>query len=463
MQIPLMSGVVASERADFDISLPINLEPVPTSSGISKGYMRSAMGAVPFSAGPAGDRGGIAWNGVLYRVMGTKLLSVAPNGAATLLADVGGAGPVAMDYGFDRLAIQSGTNLYYWNGNTLTHVADPDLGPCFDLVWMDGYYISTDGTSIVVTDLADPTSINPLKYGSAEADPDMIVGLLRYRSELVALGSNTVEFYTNVGGSGFPFQVNTGATISKGCVGKSAKCLYSQGFAFVGGGRNEAAAVWLSLGSTPAKLSTRAIDDMIAAVVDPSSIQLEARVSRDEERLYVHLPDRTLVYLFMASRAAQEPVWYVCRSGRGMDKPYRPRNAVLCYGKWIVGDAESAQLGALDDAIASHFGEAVGWRLDTQLLYNSAKSGIVHTLELVGLPGRGVTGPASAFLSYTLDGATWSLERANRLPSAGQRTKRVQWSPHKRFRNYMGLRFRGDSDSLAGWAALEAEIEGLSA
>jgi hypothetical protein len=49
------------------------------------------------------------------------------------------------------------------------------------------------------------------------------------------------------------------------------------------------------------------------------------------------------------------------------------------------------------------------------------------------------------------------------LPAKGRRTERVAFNPHRRFRNYVGIAFRGDSNSLAGWAALEAQIEGLSA
>lgn len=464
MQIPLLSGITTSEMADFNISYPVNLEPVAVDNGISQGYVRSAMGAASFATGPGVDRGGINWNGTLYRVMGTKLVSIAQNGVVVTLGDVGAGGPVSMDYGFDRLAIQSGTSLYYWNGSTLTQVTDPDLGQCLDVVWMDGYYISTDGTYIIVTDLTDPTSIDPLKYGSAEADPDMVTGLLRLRSELYVFGSNTIQIFTDQGGTVFPFAVNDGATIPIGCVGPRAKCLFSQTFAFCGAGRNHAPAIWQASGGTALKLSTRAIDDMLAEVADLSTVQLEARVSRDEERLYVHLPERTLVYLQKASTLADKPVWYVCKSGRGMDKAYRPRNAVYVYGKWFVGDTESNAVGVLDEGIATHFGEAVGWQIITPMLYNAAKSGIVHCLELVGLPGRhkSATEPA-AFFSYSLDGETWSMERTNRLGRTGNRVRRITWNPHKRFRNYMALKFRGDSSALAGWAALEADIEPLAA
>ena len=221
----------------------------------------------------------------------------------------------------------------------------------------------------------------------------------------------------------------------------------------------KATAVWLVGGGTAKKLSTRAIDDMLAMEADTASIQLEARVSRDEERLMVHLSDRTLVCLNNATAAAGQPVWYVLRSGLGMDEAYRVRNAVYAAGKWFVGDTQSAAIGVLDDSIAEHFGEPFGWQLQTALVYNQANGGIIHDLELVGLPGRG-SGTGQVFASYTRDGETWSPERQARAMAPGQRRRRVTWNPHTRFRNYMGMRFRGSG--LCGWAGLEANIEPLS-
>lgn len=463
-QIPLLSGITASEKADFNLSYPVNLEPVAIDNGISKGYVRSAAGATVFATGPGIDRGGIVWNNTHYRVMGTKLVSVSATGTITVLGDVGGSGPVGLDYGFDRLAIRSETRLYYWDGTTLTQVTDPDLGQVIDFCWMDGYYVITDGVNIIVTQLSDPTQIDPLKYGSAESDPDMVVALLRLRNELKALGASTIETQNDAGGSGYPFASNPGATVPIGCVGPQAKCKFSETFAFVGAARNDAPSVWVEVPGSAQRISSRLIDDAIAAEVDQASIQLERRVYRGEERLFLHLSDRSYCYLRNASEKTGESVWYELRSGLGLDQPYRLRNAVLYQGQWIVGDTQSGNLGILVEDDARHFGDDVGWRFDTQLLYNSTNSFIVHSLELVGLPGRHQTLPEpNALLSYTLDGQTYSIERANATGKPNQRRKRVVWNIHKRARNYMGFRFRGDSSALQGWAALEAEVEALSA
>ena len=179
MQIPILNGIYADAAPDFRTSYPKNLVPVPKQTGISAGYLRPADGVVEAGTGPGVGRGAINWNGVLYRVMGTKLVSIAENNTVTEIGDVGGTNRVTFDYGFTYLAIASNNNLFLYDGTTLTQVTDPDLGVVLDVVWVDGYYMTTDGEFLVITDLADPFAVNPLKYGSAEADPDAINASLR--------------------------------------------------------------------------------------------------------------------------------------------------------------------------------------------------------------------------------------------------------------------------------------------
>lgn len=460
--IPLLSGIRTSQRADFVQTYPINLDPVSLENGISKGYLRSTAGATLFGIGPGMDRGGIVFNDALHRVMGTKLVKVDGGGNVTVLGDVGGSGPVSFALGFGRLGIRSGTTYWYWDGATLVQLTDPDLGQCIDLAWLNGQFFSTDGTYVIATDINDPTSVNPVRYGSAESDPDKVTGLLPLRGEMYVFGKTSIEVQNYVGGSNFPLQSNPGATIPIGCVGPLAKTLYAESFAFVGAARNDGLAVWIASGGGATKISTRAIDDLLAAEVNPAGIQLERRVSRDEQKLIVHLSDRSVAFYRSASQKAGVEVWQELRSGREMNKAYRLRNAVYVNGQWICGDTESNKLGVLDEATGEQFGEAVGWQFQTDFTYNQANGFIVHALELIGLPGRGQAGDAAAFMSYTKDGQIWSQERAISLGSPNQRQKRVQWRPHSRMGNYAGFKFRGDSSALAGWAALEATVEPLA-
>lgn len=461
VQASILSGVVTNESAEYELSYPINLEPIIIRNGISKGQLRTAAGAVTIGQGPGADRGGIEWNGVCYRVMGTSLVTVSALGAVVILGDVGGAGQVGLDYSFDRLIIRSSGKVFYWDGVNLTQIVDEDLGNSVDAMWIDGYTMSTDGTYIVVTELADPYEIKPLKYGAAEADPDPITGLIKVRGEAYVLGRNTIQVFANQGGNGFPFASIRGAIIPTGCVSASAKTLFGNTFAFVGSGRGDALGVHVAGQGSASKISTRIVDDALARESNPEGIVLERRVARDELRLFVHLTDETWVFLAKATEAAGEPVWYRCQSGVG--QPYRIRNAVEVGGKMIVGDLSSSALGGLDGGVSTHFGSVAQWQFDAGLLYNEAKGAIVDRVELVALPGRSAEGvDAEVFMSLSRDGRVFSPERAISLGRRGERDKRIQWRPHARMRVFMGMRFRGYTKALAGFAACEVTARPLS-
>lgn len=459
-QIPILSGLRSTNQADFEASYPINLEPVIIDSGISQGFLKFVPGIAALGAGPGVIRGAINWNGTLYAVMGSKLVSVSASGVVAILGEVGNNSlPVSLDYSFDYLSIGCNGGLFYWDAvNGLRHVTDPDLGLVIDHLFVDGYNMTTDGEFIVVTELNDPLSVDPLKYGSSESDPDPVTGLMVLRNEVLALNRFTIDVFQNVGGNGFPFAVVTGAVIPRGCVSRSAKCLIGESGVFVGGGRGEALGVYqIGQGQTQ-KLSTREIDEMLADVADPTGIALEGLSYGDQQRLLVHLPDKTLVFMPEASTAAKQMVWYV---RKGVDR-YRPRYFTPVYGEWLCGDAKSAAVGRLDNTLTADFGETKPWEFQTQFVYNEGKGAIVHSVELVGLPGRvPFSQSGSVFFSCSRDGETWGEERAVSSGGFGQRGIRVQHRPHWRMSNYLTIRCRGNDVAHAGWARMEASIEPL--
>ena len=465
MQIPILNGIYTDNGPDLRTSYPVNMVPVPKNSGISSGFLRPGDGIVANGSGPGVDRGGINWNGTCYRVMGTKLVTVASNGAVTVLGDVGGPVNtlVTMDYSFDRLAIASGGRLYYWNG-TLTQVTDPDLGIVLDVVWVDGYFMTTDGTSLVVTELSDPLQVNPLKYGSSEVDPDPVVALLKLRNEVYALNRNTIEVFDNVGAEFFPFQRIDGAQIQKGVIGTFGCCVFMEQVAFLGSGRNEQPCIYLGANATATKISTQEIDELLMnyTEVQLATVKLEARNDKAHQHLYVHLPDRTLVYDGAASQELGEMVWFTLTTTTVGFSQYRARNLVWAYDKWLVGDPQSSNIGYLVDTIGTHWGQTVRWEFGTLIVYNEGNGALFHELELVALTGRvalGVNPQIST--SYSLDGLSWSQDRFIRVGTTGNTKKRLAWFQQGNMRNWRIQRFRGDSDSHLAFARLEAQIEGL--
>ena len=467
MQIPILSGIYTDNGPDFRTSYPVNLVPVPKASGASNSYLRPSDGIVLHGSGPGVDRGGINWNGVCYRVMGSKLVSVSSAGAVTVLGDVGNDGkPVTFDYSFDLLGIASAGGMFFWSAttNTLTKNTDPDLGTVLDMCWVDGYWMTTDGEFLVVTELSNPLAVNPLKYGSAEADPDPVVALLKLRNEVYALNRNTIEVFDNIGGEFFPFQRIDGAQVQKGVVGTFACCVFQETVTFLGSGRNEAPGIYMGANAQAKKISTQEVDTILLEYTEQqlSTVKLEARNDKAHQHLYVHLPDRTMVFDIAASEALQDLVWFTLTTTLVGFEQYRARSLVWCYDKWLVGDPQSNQLGYLDETIGSHWGQKVRWEFGTMLAYNEGNGAIFHQLELVAMTGRVALGTNPQMSSsYSVDGRAWSQDKFISVGTTGNTRKRLVWFQQGHMRNWRIQRFRGDSDAHLSFARLEAKIEGL--
>lgn len=463
-QVPILSGIYADSSSQLRTSLPRNLVPVPKQSGISTGYLGPSSGLTVFGTGPGVDRGGINWNGALYRVMGTKLVRVTAGGGVTILGDVGLGGPVSMDYSFDRLAIASNRHLYYWDGTALTMVTDPDLGVVVDMLWVDGYFMTTDGEFLVVTELNDPYSVDPLKYGSSEVDPDPVVALKKVRNEIKALNRYTVESFQNVGGSGFPFARIDGAQLQRGCVGTHACCVFAETIAFLGSGRNEAPSIYLGMSGSTQKIATREIDTILLTYTEAqlSTVILEAKVDKAHNHLLVHLPDQTLVFDAAATAAIGDAVWFTYTSSIVGKSQYRAQNLVWCYDQWTCGDPQTSNLGKLVDDRSTHYDQVIGWEFGTPIIYNESNGALVHSMELVGLPGSVQFGlDPTIWTSYSLDGQKWSQERPIQAGKAGETLKRLCWRQQGKLRNWRIQKFRGTSDAHLGMIRLEMGLEPL--
>jgi hypothetical protein len=232
-----------------------------------------------------------------------------------------------------------------------------------DFCWVDGYFFTTDGTFLVVTELNDPLSVNPLKYGSSEIDPDPVLGIYKLRNEVYVLNRNTIEIFDNVGGSLFPFQRINGAQIQRGAVGTHAAALFMDNLAFVGSGRNESVGVYLGANSQSQHISTTEIDRILSTYTEAqlSTILVESRLLDGQWLLYIHLPDRTLVYNGTASQAMQSHVWFDLVTSLTDSGQYLARNFVYCYDQWLVGNPASAVHGRIVENISSHWGSEVAW------------------------------------------------------------------------------------------------------
>lgn len=431
MQIPILKGIFTDLNSDVRVSYPQNLIPVPKDSGLSVGYLRPMYGIVSVNNTCSGiSRGAINWDGEHYRVVGEYLVKFDEYGTEFIIGSVGhGSDPVSMDYSFTHLAIVSNKKLFLYDKAVLRQVTDEDLGDVIDVIWVDGYFMLTDGTSLILTELTDPFEVILTKYGSSETDPDAIIAVKKLRNEPYAINRYSIEAFDNVGGSGFPYRTIDGAKVSRGAVGTKACCIFNEAVAFVGNGRNESIAVWLAVGGSSIKISTQEIDKILMGYPNSQleAIEVESVFYSGQYFLMVHLPDQTLVHDTYATSVIGESAWFILSSGVGLSQ-YRARHFCFCYGDLFIGDTQTTSIGKLEAGISSHWGEEVGHQFSTQILFTESTNAILHDLELVTAPGRNIYGTDPIiWTSYSNDGLLWSEEKSISIGPRGSYSKRLKW------------------------------------
>lgn len=468
LPVQIVNGIFQDAESDFRTRYPRNLVPVPKRTGIANGYLRPSDGIELFSTGPGVDRGGILYEDLVYRVMGDQLVTVAIDGGITSLGNVDGTtlSQVSLEYSFTDLGVVSNNRFFLYNETDgLRENTDPDLGNPIDLTWIDGYFALTDGEFIFVTDLGDPLSIDPNKYAASEIDPDPVVAVLSLRNELVAVNRYTIEFFSNIGGSGFPFQRIDGAQITNGAIGTHAVTIFMEQLAFLGGQRNETNAIYMASRGTENKISTREIDEILEDYTDQqlASVVMEERKFRNHEFLYVHLPDQCLVFDGSASQALGAPVWFTLDSGLQNKRTYRARNMVYAYNRYIFGDPTSNTLGTFDYTISSQYGDMIGWEFGTPVIYNDANGAIINSQELTSATGTTLLGEDPVIISqFSDDGINYSQPMRQPVGKQGDRANRIKWWRMGRMADRRMIIFSGTSDAHISPARLTLDLEPLA-
>jgi hypothetical protein len=456
MQVSILEGAFADGAGNIRPSLPINMQPVITDSGFSKGYLRTAPGLTLTATGPGQDRGSFISEGVHYRVMGSKLVGY-NTGIISVLGDVGNDGlPVKFDVGFDGLAVYSAGNVYFWNGAEITQIANPSIGygPPIDMCWIDGYFMLTDGQSLYVTELNNQTQLLNNAYEQPPADPNPVLAVMRVRDEVYACTRNSIQNFQNVGGVNFPFQYNPSGLIPRGPIGTHAVCYFLNTLAFVGNGIKETPSVYIAGFGTTTSISTPEVDRQLAQLtyLEYPTVEVESVTEKGEQRLYIHLPNGSLIYHNQASQAAGKPIWTWVASGPQMNQPYPVRHFAT-QGDVYYGGSTTGQIGMLDETVNTQFGVTVPAQFDTLFLYNESNGAILKSAELVGT----VSTPSTAYLSWTRHGQTWSQQQGISLAQT-----RRQWRPKTRMWSILGLRFTLPNPTVAGFGALEVGAEPLN-
>jgi hypothetical protein len=556
LSIPLMTGGTSTTddgnvQGEFAVNLKLRQIPTKDKPGTCTSHGGLTQWVASSATGES-DRGGILWNGLMYRVQGSSVYSYDTNGTRTGIGTVANDGQrVRLDYTFDNLIIVSAGKLYYYapdgygqitsvaiaNGGTGYAVNDtltlgalglyatlkvtavsgsaitsaqvvtsfpflnkfrpanpmPQVlssgggtGATFNATWtsltnfilvdltsigitnvadaafMAGYVMVTDGTSVYNSSLVN-TVFFPGYFGSAEYDPDGVSAIYKLNNQLYILGKNTTQTMSNTGGNNFPFTVQQSYTFDIGCVSRQTMCYFNRTLAWIGGGRNMPNGVWMLNGNAPAKISSAAVDYELSklSAAQVAVVTLEAISYEDSEFLYVHLPDKTLLFDATATAGLGVKFWTQLNSGATNESFYRARNFVRFNGMWACGDLADNRVGYLDSGTGGHYGAPVMHRSSSPMVILPLASAGLRSVELKCITGQ--AGDTSRIaMTYSSDGLRWSQTRYAKAVTRGGYSKRIRWLPGGLTRNKLQVRVEHVTTQHCAWFGLDLELEPLS-
>lgn len=108
--------------------------------------------------------------------------------------------------------------------------------------FVDGYFaVTTDSKRWIRSAQNNGLDWTATDFGSAEADPDDIQAIEIDNNNVYIFGTETIEEFDNIGGSGFGFQ-RSGVIHDKGTYAPDSVIKTTSGIAFLGGGKDESPA-----------------------------------------------------------------------------------------------------------------------------------------------------------------------------------------------------------------------------
>lgn len=421
-EIPIVKGDYVSTNSEYRDAIPVNLIAIVKPILGAQGYLVSHPGLTLHANASGPDRNG-QWNERLaehFRVSGNKLVTIEkdpvfPTPGIDIVGDISGDDRASLAYSFNTQAIVADGKMYLYDGITLSEVTDPDLGNPIDICWIDGYYFLTDGEFLYHTDLNNESSIDPIKFATAEFAPDPTLAVeTTADNQVIVFGRYSIEYFLNRATEQFAFQRIQGKSLRIGIAGTHCETELDGRFFILGSTKEETLSVHYISSGTYEKVATREVDKILSEYTDIElkDAVLETRVDDGVNLILVRLSRHTLIYNHTIAMAfGIGSAWSFVKTGvdglnkwRGVNGVYDPR-----IPAWVYGDEASPNIGRLDTSVASQYGEEVETICYTPLIDMESTS--INQLDIQTLPGHQLNlNDITASVSLTYNGISYGKE-----------------------------------------------------
>lgn len=326
--------------------------------------------------------------------------------------------------------------------NTFEPITDPDFPVgAIKCDFLDGYFLVLEPNSqtFAISALNDATSWDALDFGDVEGEPGNIVSLIVDHRQVWFLGNTHGEVYTNSGDANFPITRLNGAFFEQGIAAIDSVCRCDNSIFWLGRNRDGAGVVWRANGYTPQRVSTYAIEDMIASFGDISTASAYCYQDGGHTFYRLDFAEKALLYDVGEGEWHERTFW---DATTGTERADLARCHVYAWGKHLVGGPQSALVYEMSDQFTTDNGAPIRRVRSAPDLANGGKWTFYSEMRLlvqagVGLDGDVVPGadPQIAIQISNDGGFTWGPERWRSLGRMGDYRRIVRWAQLGRSNN----------------------------
>lgn len=442
MKFPgFVGGSYEMDALTFDCQRTINMYPIISESGTSKSV--AALVSIPgyelfATVGGGAIRGAkTVASGRAFVVSGLELYEINSDGTGTLRGTLSTAtSRVSMAENGTQLMIVDGQYGYIYNmdTNVFAQITDSDFPVCATVTYQDGYFIvpETGTPNFYISALYNGLSWDALDFSNAMANPDNLVSVTSDNGMLWMHGDISTEVFQNTGAAAFPFERVPGAIINSGCADAQTIIALDNSLFWLGIDSLGRGVVWRSQGLSIVRVSTNAIEQMIAASSDLTGSYAYAYHENGHAFYCLNVNGLASTLCFDASTNQ----WHE-RTYRDTTTNEVMQHRASCHFFFrqmnMLGDSRSGKIYRQSSQLYSYDGTAIHRERVTPHAADEKRNITFSSLELdvetgVGLQSGQGSDP-QIMMQYSNDGGrTWSSERWIPIGAVGQYRTRVAWN-----------------------------------
>lgn len=345
--------------------------------------------------------------------------------------------------------------------STLVPITDPDFPTgATKGGYLNGFFLVLEPNSQVFafSGINNGLAWNGLDFGDVEGAPGFIVTLIIDHLQIWFMGNSHAEAFSNVADALNPFQRIQSGFMEQGAAGVDAICNADNTIFWLSQNGEGQGIVWRANGYTPQRVSTFAIEDIIAEWGDLSQVSMYCYQAKGHTYVRLDCPNAnggngaTVVYDVSSDYWHERGFWDATINDFRADLA---RTHMFVWGKHLVGDYRSDSIYEQSETYHSDAGAAIRRIRSSPDLANSGSWTVYKLFQLMietgvardgapvqpddipegGAPAGDGTDPQMVLQVSNDGGKTWGNERKVSMGLIGEYNKLLEWRRCGRSRN----------------------------